>query len=180
MSLFRPAPGCGVRCHWFIAGCHWFGPLNTKLAHYASLWALSVVITVLIAVPLLPVDSTQAQDIELKTNVLRAIGDGCAHLMANKSAPPAILGVAALLLIGGFYLSSQVTIGEAEPGSPILYQNHDYNISSKLINDRFPGSEELYIVAEHAENGGFKASGSAGGAGGPGAAHDEGSRKWGR
>ncbi|MEZ5547177.1 MAG: MMPL family transporter [Pseudomonadales bacterium] len=131
-------------------------PLNTKLAHYASLWALSIVITVLIAVPLLLSILPKPKDIELKTNVLRAIGDGCAHLMANKSAPPAILSVAALLLIGGFYLSSQVTIGEAEPGSPILYQNHDYNISSKLINDRFPGSEELYIVAEHAENGGLK------------------------
>ena len=131
-------------------------PLNTKLAHYASLWALSIVVTVLIAVPLLLSILPKPKEIELKTNVLRAIGHGCAQLMAKPAAPPMILGVAALLLVGGFYLASQVTIGEAEPGSPILYRDHDYNISSKLINDRFPGSEELYIVAEHAENGGLK------------------------
>lgn len=131
-------------------------PLNTKLAHYASLWALSIVITVLIAVPLLLSILPKPKNIELKHNALRSIGTGCASLIGNRRAPKSILGLALILLLGGMYMSSHVTIGEAEPGSPILYQEHDYNISSKLINDRFPGSEELYIVAEHEENGGLK------------------------
>ena len=63
---------------------------------------------------------------------------------------------AAFLLCGGWYFSSKVVIGESEPGSPILYQDHDYNISSKSVNDSFPGSEELYIVAETDKKGGIK------------------------
>ena len=47
-------------------------------------------------------------------------------------------------------------IGESEPGSPILYQDHDYNLSSSAINNSFPGSEELYIIAETDSKGGIK------------------------
>lgn len=131
-------------------------PLNTKLAHYASLWALSIVITVLITVPLLLSILPKPGNTALKSNILRSIGQGCAKLVGGHSSAKAILVTAGLLLVAGFYFSSQVTIGEAEPGSPILYQNHDYNISSKVINDRFPGSEELYLVAEHERPGGIK------------------------
>lgn len=131
-------------------------PLNTKLAHYASLWAISIVITVLIAVPLLLSILPKPKNTELKINVLRSIGSACAHMVGGRKAPQRILSIAVLMLLGGAYLSSHVTIGEAEPGSPILYQHHDYNVSSKVINDRFPGSEELYIVAEHTDNGGLK------------------------
>ncbi len=131
-------------------------PLNTKLAYYASLWALSIAVTVLLAVPLLLSILPKPKNTELKTNVLRSIGQGCANLLARPSAPQYLLGFAVILLLGGLFASSKVRIGEAEPGSPILYQDHDYNISSKLVNDRFPGSEELYIVAEHTDKGGLK------------------------
>ena len=131
-------------------------PLNTKLAHYASLWALSIIITVLLAVPLLLSILPKPKNTELKTNVLRSVGAGCANLVGGEKSPKYILFVTAIFLALGIVASSKVTIGESEPGSPILYQTHNYNISSKLVNERFPGSEELYIVAEHTENGGLK------------------------
>ena len=58
--------------------------------------------------------------------------------------------------VGGAALSSRVQIGESEPGSPILYPDHDYNVSSKNINEHFPGSEEMYVVARTSEPGGMK------------------------
>jgi hypothetical protein len=54
------------------------------------------------------------------------------------------------------WLSFKVQIGEPEPGSPLLYRDHDFNVSSKAINDRFPGSEELFIIARTEEKGGLK------------------------
>ena len=56
----------------------------------------------------------------------------------------------------GLVSASQVQIGDSEPGSPILYPHHDYNVSSRVVNDQFPGSEELYIVAETDDPGGLK------------------------
>jgi len=129
-------------------------PLNTKLAHYASLWALCIILTVLVAVPLLLSVLPAPREQGLKKNALRAVGAASAGLVTR--SPIAIISVMALLLVAGAGLSSKVTIGEHEPGSPILYQDHDYNISSRKINDAFPGSEELYIVAETAAEGGIK------------------------
>ncbi|MEW8072871.1 MAG: MMPL family transporter, partial [Candidatus Thiodiazotropha sp.] len=65
--------------------------------------------------------------------------------------------VGALILYGvGGYFASWVQIGEAEPGSPLLYLDHDYNLSSKAVNEAFPGSEELYIIAHTDDKGGIK------------------------
>lgn len=131
-------------------------PLNTKLAHYASLWALCIIVTVLLAVPLLLSILPKPKNTEVKHNIFRNVGYACAEIISDRRAAKNALWVAAILLCSGWYFSSKVVIGESEPGSPILYQDHDYNISSKAVNDSFPGSEELYIVAETAEKGGIK------------------------
>lgn len=131
-------------------------PLNTKLAHYASLWALCIIITVLLAIPLLLSILPKPNNTKIKHNVFRGIGAVCSNIIKDQNAAKKALWIAASLLVSGWYFSSLVVIGESEPGSPILYQTHDYNISSKAVNDRFPGSEELYIVAETKGKGGIK------------------------
>jgi predicted RND superfamily exporter protein len=129
-------------------------PLNTKLANYASVWAMCIIITVLISVPLLLSILPKPRKTELHQNSLRVIGNVSAAMVVGR--PGAVIILMAIALVGGAFLASHVTIGESEPGSPVLYQDHDYNISSKTINDSFPGSEELYIVAETDEEGGIK------------------------
>lgn len=129
-------------------------PLNTKLAHYSSLWAACIIITVLIAVPLLLSILPKPRVTDLHQSVLRQVAEAGGDLVSR--FPKQILIAALVIVTGGAYLASHVTIGESEPGSPILYRDHDYNISSKAINESFPGSEELYIVAEHEVEGGMK------------------------
>ena len=131
-------------------------PINDKLAVYASLWALSVIFTVLIAVPVTLELLPEAKHPEMKHNVLRNIFPKIAGAVSGPNGVKATLAFAVLCYIVGGYFASWVQIGEAEPGSPLLYLDHDYNLSSKAINDAFPGSEELYIVAETEENGGLK------------------------
>lgn len=131
-------------------------PLNTKLAHYASLWALCIIVTVLLAVPLLLSILPKPKNTEMKHNMLRSVGLLCSRWVTQPKAAHINLVLALILLVGGGYFASKVVIGESEPGSPILYQDHDYNISSKAVNDSFPGSEELYIVAETESKGGIK------------------------
>jgi len=130
--------------------------LNTKLGIYASLWATTVIFSVLIGVPLLLSILPKPKNPEMRETALRHIGAICARTVANPTAARKALGLAALAILASLWASSQVRIGDSEPGSPILYPEHDYNVSSKEINQRFPGSEELYIVAEHAEKGGIK------------------------
>lgn len=131
-------------------------PLNTQLGFYASLWAITVVFTVLTGVPLLLSILPTPAEPEIKETFLRHIGNSCSRLVTRPGAARSLL-LAALILVGlGLVSASQVQVGDSEPGSPILYPDHDYNVSSRMVNTRFPGSEELYIVAETDEPGGLK------------------------
>lgn len=131
-------------------------PLNTQLGFYASLWAITVVFTVLVGVPVLLTILPTPKNPELKETFLRHIGASCSRLVGRPGAARSLLLTAAALMAIGLVSASQVQIGDSEPGSPILYPHHDYNVSSRVVNDQFPGSEELYIVAETDEPGGLK------------------------
>lgn len=131
-------------------------PINTKLAYYASLWAICVIPTVLITVPLLLSVLPPAKDSTIKHNALRALLPKLGNIVSDRARARGVLLFALALCGSGIYFSSWVQVGEAEPGSPLLYRDHDYNLSSAAINERFPGSEELYVVARTETEGGLK------------------------
>ena len=131
-------------------------PINDKLAHYASLWALSVLVTVLIGLPLLLSILPAPKKHKVSDSLLHRLLPKVADLVSHAGSAKTILLVSLCLVLVGAYFSSFVQVGEAESGSPLLYPDHDYNISSKAINAGFPGSEELYIIASTAEKGGLK------------------------
>lgn len=132
-------------------------PINVKLGYYAGFWAFSVIFTVHFMVPLFLTVLPQPKRIEVS-------GETASSRLLQKLFRPvcnrrwASFGLAgALLFIGvGAWYAASVRFGEAEPGSPILNRDHDYNLSSKAINQRFPGSEELYVVARTADKGGIR------------------------
>mgnify|MGYP001823877518 FL=1 len=132
-------------------------PINVKLGIYASIWAGSVVLTVLIAVPLvlslLPLSKRTG---DVADQAQAGVFAGLARFVTSRGGSLTVLLLALVVYAGGAVLSSRVQIGESEPGSPILYPDHDYNISSKNINANFPGSEEMYVVARTDEPGGIK------------------------
>lgn len=133
-------------------------PINTKMAHYASLWAAAIIPTVLIFIPValavLPAPASKAA--KGKDMGLNRFMPDLGSVVSKKSRAKTMLITLATAVVGGLYLSSWVQIGESEPGSPILYPSHDYNVSSKKINDLFPGSEEMFVVARTADKNGIK------------------------
>ena len=131
-------------------------PINEKLGIYASIWAACVVFTVLIAVPLILSLLPKPKAASLGTSVDQKAFASLGKAVATRGGARTVLTASLLILVVAAFLSSKVQVGESEPGSPILYLDHDYNISSKVINERFPGSEELYIVARTGEKGGMK------------------------
>jgi uncharacterized protein len=132
-------------------------PINDKLAVYASLWAASVIFTVLILVPvLLEILPQSKKAAKSRGNAFQKfLPDFSVISSSRTSAKMSLIAVVIMFCIGG-YFSSWVQIGESEPGSPLLYPDHDYNVSSKTINDLFPGSEELYIIAHTEKKAGLK------------------------
>lgn len=132
-------------------------PFNWKLGISAGFWGLAVIFTVHFMVPLALTVLPQPKRTENKNESVRGF---LATVMAKTGGTfggaTAILGISALLMVVGAAMSTKVQIGESEAGSPILERDHDYNVSTQAINARFPGSEELHVIARTQEKGGIK------------------------
>jgi predicted RND superfamily exporter protein len=132
-------------------------PFNAKLGVSAGFWGLEVIFTVHFMVPLALTVLPQPKQMENKNESVRGFLASVMQRTGGTFVGAAtILGVSAVLMAGGSVLAARVQIGESEPGSPLLKRDHDFNLSVKAINERFPGAEELHIVAVTAEKGGIK------------------------
>lgn len=132
-------------------------PFNWKLGISAGFWAFSVIFTVHFMVPLALTLLPQPKATVNKNQAMRSLlASAMAHTGATFPGAVAILTATLVLMIGGGAIASRVTIGESEPGSPILHRDHDFNISTNAINNLFPGSEELHVVASTKDKGGIK------------------------
>jgi len=132
-------------------------PFNHKLGLAAGFWGFSVIFTVHFMVPLaltiLPAPKRHENGNEWMRNIL---GRAMALTGGTDGGARSILILTLIGAIGGSYLVGKVQLGESEPGSPLLHREHDYNVSTKAINTRFPGSEELHVVARTDDKGGIK------------------------
>jgi predicted RND superfamily exporter protein len=131
-------------------------PINDKLAIYASLWAGSVIITVLIFLPVMLEILPQRGVKSTAHPLLEKLFPVVSKISCTRQGALYTLFVSLALVVGGGYLSSKVQIGQSEAGSPLLYADHDYNISSKAINEAFPGSEEMFVLAHSTKPHGLK------------------------
>lgn len=131
-------------------------PINDKMAIYASFWAVCMVATVLIVIPMLLAELPRPREVAVKHTIARAIFPRFAQVVGTPQRSRAVLFTCLIIACCATYFTSWVQIGEPEPGSPLLYHDHDFNVSSTAINDRFPGAEELFIIARADEAGGLK------------------------
>lgn len=131
-------------------------PINDKMAIYASFWAVCMVVTVLIVIPMLLAELPRPREVAVKHTLARAIFPRFAQVVGTPRRSRAVLITCLIIACCATYFTSWVQIGEPEPGSPLLYRSHDFNVSSTAINDRFPGAEELFIIARADEAGGLK------------------------
>ena len=131
-------------------------PINDKMAIYASFWAVCMVVTVLIVIPMLLAELPRPREVAVKHTLARAIFPRFAQVVGTPRRSRAVLLTCLIIACCATYFTSWVQIGEPEPGSPLLYRSHDFNVSSTAINNRFPGAEELFIIARADEAGGLK------------------------
>lgn len=132
-------------------------PFNTKLGAAAGFWGFSVIFTVHFMIPLaLSVLPQPKKTLNGNVAVRQVLGTFMSYTGGTTAGARAILLITVLSCAASFYYIRHVQIGESEPGSPLLARDHDFNLSTKAINERFPGSEELKIVIRTDEPGGIK------------------------
>jgi hypothetical protein len=125
-------------------------PILTKLAIAGSFWVLSNVISVLILDPILccylptPKRRPQGGEGHWLNAPLRSLG----RLSTAPVGRWIVVGSFAALIVWSVYWNQFITVGDSRPGSPLLWPDSEYNASVRHINEKFQGTDYLYVVME--------------------------------
>ncbi|NMT62706.1 efflux RND transporter permease subunit [Marinobacter orientalis] len=130
-------------------------PLLQKASLIGAMWVGAMVIGTLVMVPValswVRADS-EHRLVDLRVNTaVSAFLRLCTRLTTNRASASAVLIVAVVLLAVSGFFAKDITVGDANPGSPILWPDSEYNRSDASINSRFPGSDRMFVVIEGEE-----------------------------
>lgn len=123
-------------------------PLMTKLAYYSAFLSASSIVTVFIMAPIflsyLPAPRTgYVVEKALTTRILSRVA-----LLSVGKGRWATLAATAVLAVAAGISSRNLVIGDVEAGSPVLRPNSEYNVAERRINEKFLGSDQLFIIVE--------------------------------
>ncbi len=127
-------------------------PLVRKVAFFASFWGFSNIFTILILLPLLldilPTPRVTRHYVpHWMAAALHWVGESC----TSRRGRWVVFGAAAVVVVLGIQQALKLPIGYTEPGSPLLWQDSDFNVSARHINQTYGGFNELvvYLDGDH-------------------------------
>ncbi|HSE89808.1 MAG TPA: MMPL family transporter [Candidatus Binatia bacterium] len=125
-------------------------PILTKLAIAGSFWVLSNLVTVVILDPILccyfpaPRHLPRGGEGHWLDAPLRRLGGFCVSRLGRILI---IAGFAGIVL-WSLYWYQFLTVGDSRPGSPLLWPDSNYNQSVRHINEKFQGTDHLYVIVK--------------------------------
>lgn len=132
-------------------------PIMHRLAFFNTAWGMSIIFSVLILSPILL--SFLPAPRKRERYVVKPV-ERYLHFMARLATGPTsrwvIVGISGIALIASYIYSTNIIVGDTRPGSPLLWPDHDYNFSSRKINERFAGTNHLYIIFDGTQNDAIK------------------------
>jgi predicted RND superfamily exporter protein len=125
-------------------------PQMRDLAVFGAFWVASIIVTVEILHPILICYMPAPGESEhflpgVMVKFTRAIGNSTTHPTGKY-----VIGAATVLL---FVVSTYIAlfhskIGEATPGTPLLWPDHEFNVATNEIATRFGGVDSIVIYAD--------------------------------
>jgi predicted RND superfamily exporter protein len=123
-------------------------PLMHKVSIIGSAWVMTIALSACVMTPVLlswirrPQGHAHRLDV---SPVLRRILAFAVRIVTSR-ARYAVLSCAALMFVVSGIYAFKLNVGDAEPGSPILWPNSTYNRDSAAINHQFQGADRMYAV----------------------------------
>ncbi len=72
----------------------------------------------------------------------------CARATTSRRSAVTILTTSLVLLVITGFIAKDINIGDTNAGSPILWQDSQYNRDDAAINSHYPGSDRMFVVVE--------------------------------
>ncbi|WP_068636756.1 efflux RND transporter permease subunit [Thauera butanivorans] len=123
-------------------------PMLQKLTLLSVVWVMTLTISAVILTPVLlswikrPHGTVHGLDL---APMLRKVLD-FGLWMALSRFRYVVVVCSVLVLLGSGWYAFKLKVGDANPGSPILWPEAVYNQDSSAINDRFDGVDRLFVV----------------------------------
>ncbi|MFQ5665003.1 MAG: RND family transporter [Candidatus Binatia bacterium] len=126
-------------------------PLLRRLAFFGSFWALSIVVTVLIFMStVIAIFGGAAQSkvkASLESSAITRFLEWLSGLVLGRGATWVLVSFAAIS-VAALVVSSRIVIGDAHPGTALLWPDSTYNVAVKNISQVFSGTDDLQVFVE--------------------------------
>lgn len=123
-------------------------PMLQKVATIGAIWVSCISVTGVILTPVLMSyvrhPNRYVHSLDLNPFFYRLL-TGIARLSVSRFRYVLFGSSLLILLVCGYY-GTRITIGDANPGSPLLWQDSDYNVAVSEINSRFLGTDRMFVV----------------------------------
>ncbi len=133
-------------------------PMLEKISLIGTVWILSIIVSALILTPVMLSWCSSSIKYIHPINVmglLRGVLGFCAGIVTSRWRYTVIAGACIAFVASGFY-ALNLKVGDANPGSPILWPDSTYNKDAKAINQKFQGSDRMFVVVHGKEEGALK------------------------
>ncbi|MFY9327598.1 MAG: efflux RND transporter permease subunit [Georgfuchsia sp.] len=133
-------------------------PLMQKISLIGTVWVLTIAICACVMTPVLlswlKPSARNVHPINIYP-LLDGILNICVRVATTRWRYALLLGAAAVFVVSGIY-AFKLQVGDADAGSPILWQDSSYNKDSAAINSQFQGADRMYVVFEGKQPGAVK------------------------
>ncbi len=127
-------------------------PIMQKLALFVGFWTISMLINVLMVFPLTISFMPRRGSGVAKSRVLgrHPVLDALGRLATGGRGRRITWGVTMALTVACVALSARVSMGNPQPGTPLLWPDAPYNEAVAFYNAKFLGTDQLIVVLEAA------------------------------
>lgn len=122
--------------------------LMQKVAIIGTIWVLTIALSAVVLTPVLlswirnPHGYAHPLDL---SRPMQAVLNVAIRIGVSRWRYAVLLGATAIFIISAFY-SFRLTVGDANPGSPILWPDAPYNQDAQRINRKLPGADRMFVV----------------------------------
>lgn len=123
-------------------------PMLQKLTVLSVVWVSTLTVSAVILTPVLLSFIRKPRGYAHPFNlqpILRKVLDFAVVITLSR-ARYVVLGTSLVVIVSAGIYALNLKIGDANPGSPILWPHAKYNQDSKAINSRFEGVDRLFVV----------------------------------
>lgn len=123
-------------------------PLLEKVAVIGTIWVATIAVSACVLTPVLLSWTKRPNGYAHPVNVtpfMDKILVGCIYVVTSRLRYVVLVSAALLFAVSAVY-ALKLKVGDANPGSPILWQDSTYNKDATSINGKFQGSDRMFVA----------------------------------